>query len=98
RAAGRGLAAAHAKGLVHRDFKPGNMLIDRDGRVLVTDFGLARSVSEPPRSRVEAARHAVGSGTFVATNAGQLLGTPPYMAPEQHRGEPADQSSDQFSF
>lgn len=87
--AGRGLAAAHAAGVVHRDFKPGNVLIGRDGRVRVTDFGLARM--QPNEGA------AVVAGMTV-TQAGALLGTLAYMSPEQLAGEVADARSDQFSF
>ena len=81
-AAGRGLAAAHAAGIVHRDVKPGNMMLGKDGRVRVVDFGLAR------------APHEDGDLTL----AGAVLGTPQYMAPEQHRGDDADARTDQFAF
>ncbi len=81
--AGRGLAAAHAVGLVHRDFKPSNVLIDRRGRVAVTDFGLARTVDPGPRG---------------VTRMGSIMGTPAYMSPEQHALQPANEASDQFSF
>ncbi|HEY5921874.1 MAG TPA: serine/threonine-protein kinase [Kofleriaceae bacterium] len=91
--AGRGLEAAHAAGIVHRDFKPANVLVRIDGRVLVTDFGLARSVSAPHADEAE-----VRSPNRDATQAGTLLGTPAYMSPEQLAGQPADARSDQFSF
>ena len=86
--AGQGLSAVHAAGLVHRDFKPENVLIGRDGRTRVTDFGLAK----PPR-RSEGAAGADGGGVATA-----LAGTPAYMAPEQRAGRGADARSDQFSF
>ncbi|APR82860.1 Serine/threonine kinase PKN8 [Minicystis rosea] len=94
--AGAGLAAAHAAGIVHRDFKPENVLIGDDGRVRVTDFGLARRVedAEPPRAEGERA-DADGAYTTIA---GTRLGTPAYMAPEQHEGRAADARSDQFAF
>jgi tetratricopeptide (TPR) repeat protein/tRNA A-37 threonylcarbamoyl transferase component Bud32 len=100
REAGQGLAAAHAAGLVHRDFKPANVLIGQDGRVRVTDFGLAR-----PMNRLEATGGGLApvmasaeESTSTLTRTGALLGTPAYMAPEQQQGLGADALSDQFSF
>ena len=95
-AAGRGLAAAHRAGIVHRDFKPANVLVARDGRVRVADFGLAtapesRAISSPPLDDV----HAPDLGM---TATGAILGTPTYMAPEQHRGTVATAKADQFAF
>jgi hypothetical protein len=94
-AAGRGLAAAHGVGLVHRDFKAENALVGMDSRVRVTDFGLAhvdqgRSVSgelalAPPEARE-------------LTGPGQVMGTPAYMAPEQFAGQALDARTDQFNF
>lgn len=75
--AGAGLAAAHAAGIVHGDVKPGNVLVGNDGRVRVTDFGLATSGGD---------------------EGAPLRGTLAYMAPEQRRGGPADQKSDQYAF
>ncbi|MFZ6178197.1 protein kinase domain-containing protein [Nannocystis pusilla] len=115
RSAGEGLAAAHAAGLVHRDFKPDNVIIGDDGRARVLDFGLARASGEAPeslsggdsdalaaiasastsaatRSREHEAEH------VLVTRTGALIGTPAYMSPEQHLGQPADALSDQFSF
>lgn len=85
--AGRGLAAAHAHGIVHRDVKPDNVMIGGDGRARLVDFGLAR---------VARAAAAITETPEVATFG--LAGTPAYMAPEQFLGEEADASSDQFSF
>jgi serine/threonine-protein kinase len=113
RAAGRGLAAAHAAGFVHRDFKPANVLVAWDGSVRVLDFGIA-ALLEPPTderaiatgvSRREVARppgaidmlSASSSGVHF-TDAGVVLGTPPFMAPEQIAGDKADDRSDQFAF
>jgi eukaryotic-like serine/threonine-protein kinase len=98
---GRGLAAAHATGLVHRDFKPDNVLMGDDERPRVLDFGLAWAPEleddefDASASRVEARRLALSSDL---TEAGAVVGTPTYMAPEQHLGRRPDHRSDQFSF
>jgi len=100
--AGRGLAAAHRQGLVHRDFKPENVLVDGDGRARVLDFGLARAElghhDDPSESVV--ARLGVPSNVLATdlTVAGAVIGTPAFMSPEQHLGRPTDARSDQFSF
>ncbi len=99
--AGRGLAAAHAHGMVHRDFKPGNCILDHDGRVRVLDFGLARGhgPSEPPSNEPPSSDHSGPDVLHVdVTRTGAMLGTPAYMSPEQARGEEVDPRSDQFSF
>ena len=95
--AGRGLAAAHAKGLVHRDFKPANVLVDRDGRVRVGDFGLARAVDDAELPVGEAAMDP-GLLTASLTATGAFLGTPRYMAPELFARRPATPASDQFAY
>jgi serine/threonine-protein kinase len=94
-AAGRGLAAAHAAGIVHRDVKPSNILVDRSGRVYVGDFGLARGENDAETASGESPGPLLATGM---TRAGSILGTPLYMSPEQHRGEPTTTRSDQFSF
>ena len=96
-AAGQGLAAAHAAGLVHRDFKPSNVIIGQDGRVRVVDFGLARTSRSLAAEPGEAPSAATSSVDVVVTIAA-LVGTPAYMAPEQHLGQPIDARADQWAF
>ncbi len=88
------LAAAHAAGIVHRDLKPGNVMIRQDGVVKVMDFGLAKALA-PPQGEEEATRTVNAAND---TAAGTVLGTGPYMSPEQAEGKPVDARSDIFSF
>ena len=94
-ATGRGLAAAHAVGLVHRDFKPENVLVGDDGRPRVGDFGLARSDAGSASTGAPAT---AGLTTTTTTATASASGTPAYMAPEQMIGERVDARSDQFAF
>lgn len=83
--AGKGLLAAHLAGVIHRDFKPDNVLVDSDGNAHVTDFGLGQLIAEVEAGEEPQLRPV-------------LVGTPAYMAPEQVRGEAASHHSDQYSF
>jgi len=93
RQAGEGLAAAHAADLVHRDFKPANVMVTEDGRVKVTDFGLAK-----PAASHELTPTGPPPVDDQLTMAGTVMGTPRYMAPEQHVGVDADARADQFAW
>lgn len=88
-AAGEGLVAAHEQGLTHRDFKPDNVIIGRDGRTRVMDFGLAHGNAKKKKD---------GTPHRTITAPGAMIGTPAYMSPEALHGEPTDFRSDEFSF
>jgi serine/threonine protein kinase/Tfp pilus assembly protein PilF len=93
-AIGQGLAAAHSKGIIHRDLKPDNIFITTNNVVKILDFGLARQDSV-----MTAGGHISRIATILQdTSPGTLLGTIPYMSPEQVRGKPTDLRSDIFSF
>ncbi|PCC71585.1 Serine/threonine protein kinase [Nannocystis exedens] len=98
--AGRGLEAAHRAGLIHRDFKPANVMVGEDGAVKVLDFGLARAADDSAPGEPDLPRHIAQGTSALAplTRTGVVLGTPAYMSPEAHRGEASTAASDQFSF
>jgi serine/threonine protein kinase len=83
-----GLDCAHALGIIHRDLKPGNILFHADGRVLITDFGLAKMLKDVTQR---------DSGARALTSAGSIIGTPEYLSPEQGTGSPTDYRTDIYS-
>jgi tetratricopeptide (TPR) repeat protein len=98
--AARGLQAAHDAGVVHRDFKPANVLVANDGRVAVGDFGLARADDDAAEPGDDGGRDLLSGPLASAglTEAGTTVGTPAYMAPEQHYGAPANPRADQYAW
>jgi serine/threonine protein kinase len=92
--AGEGLSAAHAQGIIHRDFKPHNAMLGADGRVRVLDFGLARL----GESEMAPTEDTMVRGEGALTMTGAILGTPAYMAPEQWQAGQVSAYSDQFSY
>jgi Tol biopolymer transport system component len=88
------LEAAHEQGIIHRDLKPANIKVRPDGAVKVLDFGLAKAIARTPQSDLTHSPTA----SFGGTRVGMLLGTAPYMSPEQARGTPVDKRTDIWAF
>lgn len=94
----RGLGAAHARGLLHRDMKPSNVMVSRDGVAKVVDFGLAKRTVRPASEHPPAAGVRRDPRLTFQTAVGFVIGTPAYMAPEQLEGAEIDARADQFGW
>src|SRR5262249_39147621 len=92
-----GLVAAHAAGIVHRDLKPANIMVDKDGRALLMDFGIARSIGLPA-DQIHKGASRSAPGAFGETIVGAVVGTLQYMAPEQAKGQDVDHRADIYAF
>ena len=91
------LGVAHEKGIIHRDLKPANVMLTRENRVKVLDFGLAKLASEGPAGSENTPAKEMGTRLATLTEEGLVMGTAPYMSPEQARGQAVDSRSDIFS-
>lgn len=93
-----GMSSAHARGIVHRDLKPSNVRLDADGRVKILDLGLAKMVASGANAARERAAPADAETVIETTREGTIVGTAPYMSPEQAVGAPVDERTDVWAF